>query len=215
MKRFKLKDCCIFLYENDLPDSLKFGDKVSIDTETTGLSLVRDRLCLVQIGTTEKECHIVKFSPSFFKNNFKPKNLINLLADEKIEKIFHYARFDIAMISKFLKVECKKVFCTKIASKLVRTYTEKHGLKDLCKELLDVDLNKSQQSTDWSSETLSESQLKYAAYDVMFLFDLKSKLEKMLHREKRYEIAKSIFNFLPTRIKLDFLGWSDIDIFSH
>ena len=138
-----------------------------------------------------------------------------MLEDYKVQKIFHFARFDVAMIQKFLKINLKNIFCTKIASKLVRTYTDKHGLRDLCKELLNVDLNKSQQSSDWSSDKLSDSQIKYASYDVIFLFELKIVLEKMLEREERKHIAQSAFEFLPTRIQLDFLDWYNLDIFSH
>ena len=215
MKTFNLAGCKIFLHDGDIPSSIKIGEEISIDTETTGLSLTRDRLCLVQLGVSSKECHIVKFDKNYFKEKKVSKNLIKLLSNEEVIKIFHYARFDIAMIKKFLGVNCKNIFCTKIASKLVRTYTDKHGLKDLCKELLGVDLNKSQQSTDWSSENLTNNQLKYAAYDTIFLFKLKKKLQDMLIREKRTELAEGIFRFLPTRIELDFLDWHDVDIFSH
>ena len=186
-----------------------------MDTETTGLSLIRDRLCMVQIAFSKTECHLIKFDKDFFDRTTKHHKVRDILKDEKIEKIFHFARFDIAMLNKFLKLDLKNIFCTKIASKLVRTYTDKHGLRDLCIELLNIDLNKSQQSSDWSSENLSESQIKYASYDVIFLFELKSILEKMLKREERFDIAKSCFQFLPTRVKLDFLDWHNLDIFSH
>ena len=167
MKSLKFNKREFFIYQNDLPDDLNFGSSIAIDTETTGLSLVRDRLCLIQISSGDNNCHIIKFDVDFFKKNKTPTNLVSLLTDKKIEKIFHFARFDLAILKKFLKIKCENIFCTKIASRLVRTYTDKHGLRELCKELLDIDLNKSQQSSDWSSKTLSDSQLKYAASDVL------------------------------------------------
>jgi ribonuclease D len=211
MKTFKFGESKIYLHENDLPKNIEYPEIISIDTETTGLSLVRDRLCLIQIAFSKQECHLVKFSNGITKF----PEIEKMLKNEKVQKIFHYARFDVAMINKFLKIDLKNIFCTKIASKLVRTYTDKHGLRDLCKELLNVDLNKSQQSSDWSSINLSDSQIKYASYDVIFLFELKLILEKMLEREGRSNLAQSAFEFLPTRIKLDFLDWHDLDIFSH
>ena len=211
MKTFKFGESKIYLHENDLPKNIEYPQIISIDTETTGLSLVRDRLCLIQIAFSKQECHLVKFSNDI--KNFP--EIEKMLKNEKVKKIFHYARFDVAMINKFLKIDLKNIFCTKIASKLVRTYTDKHGLRDLCRELLHVDLNKSQQSSDWSSSNLSDSQIKYASYDVIFLFELKLILEKMLEREGRSNLAQSAFEFLPTRIKLDFLDWHDLDIFSH
>tara|TARA_B100000575_G_C23020324_1_gene587532 strand:+ start:213 stop:860 length:648 start_codon:yes stop_codon:yes gene_type:complete len=215
MKTFKTSDCEIFLHDNDLPSDIECEEIISVDTETTGLSLVRDQLCLIQIGISSKECHMVKFERNFFEENNPPKNLVELMKNDNIKKIFHYARFDVAMIKRFFGVYTKNNFCTKIASKLVRTYTDKHGLKDLCKDLLNIDLNKSQQTTDWFSEKLTENQLKYAANDVIHLFDLKNKLEKMLIREKRLELADKIFSFIPSRVELDLLDWHDIDIFSH
>ena len=215
MKTFKFAETSVFLHDEDLPDLLDYADEIGVDTETTGLNLSRDRLCLIQIGISRNECHLVKFDKSEFQKEGKYKNLVNLLNNKKIKKIFHYARFDLAVIKKFLKINCDNIFCTKIASKLVRTYTDRHGLKDLCKEILEIDLNKSQQSSDWSASDLSKNQIKYASHDVIFLFDLKKKLHEMLKREDRLEISEKIFSFLQTRVELDLLGWIDSDIFSH
>lgn len=215
MESFKFNNSTYFLYKNDLPSSFKIGKVVGIDSETTGLSLVRDRLCLIQISDGSNACHIVKFDTKFFKENTLPKNLVSFLSDDSIEKIFHFARFDLAFIRKFLNVKCKNIFCTKIASKLVRTYTDRHGLKDLCKELINIDLNKSQQTSDWSSERLIPSQIKYAASDVIHLPRLKEILLKMLVREERLKLASDIFEFLNVRVELDLLGWNGTDIFSH
>ena len=215
MKTFKFAETSVFLHDEDLPDLLDHTDEIGVDTETTGLNLSRDRLCLIQIGISRNECHLVKFDKSEFQKEGKYKNLVNLLNNKKIKKIFHYARFDLAVIKKFLKINCENIFCTKIASKLVRTYTDRHGLKDLCKEILEIDLNKSQQSSDWSASDLSKNQIKYASHDVIFLFDLKKKLHEMLKREDRLEISEKIFSFLQTRVELDLSGWIDSDIFSH
>ena len=215
MKTFKFAETSVFLHNEDLPDLLDYADEIGVDTETTGLNLSRDRLCLIQIGISRNECHLVKFDKSEFQKEGKYKNLVNLLNNKKIKKIFHYARFDLAVIKKFLRINCENIFCTKIASKLVRTYTDRHGLKDLCKEILEIDLNKSQQSSDWSASDLSKNQIKYASHDVIFLFDLKKKLHEMLKREDRLEISEKIFSFLQTRVELDLSGWIDSDIFSH
>ncbi|MEL0246713.1 MAG: ribonuclease H-like domain-containing protein [Alphaproteobacteria bacterium] len=215
MKTFKFAETSVFLHDEDLPDLLDHTNEIGVDTETTGLNLSRDRLCLIQIGISRNECHLVKFDKSEFQKEGKYKNLVNLLNNKQIKKIFHYARFDLAVIKKFLKINCENIFCTKIASKLVRTYTDRHGLKDLCKEILEIDLNKSQQSSDWSASDLSKNQIKYASHDVIFLFDLKKKLHEMLKREDRLEISEKIFSFLQTRIELDLSGWIDSDIFSH
>ncbi|MEE2694848.1 MAG: ribonuclease H-like domain-containing protein [Pseudomonadota bacterium] len=215
MKTFKFGESKIFLHHDDLPTGIKYPDKIAIDTETTGLSLVRDRLCLIQFAFSKKECHLVKFKKDISEKENNSPEIVKLLENDEIEKIFHYARFDAAMIKKFLKVELKNIFCTKIASKLSRTYTDKHGLKELCKEFLNVDLSKAQQSSDWSADQLSDSQIKYASNDVIYLFELKYILEDMLKKEGRQSLAKKIFEFLPTRIKLDFLDWNDVDIFSH
>ena len=215
MKTYKFAETSVFLHNEDLPDLLDYADEIGVDTETTGLNLSRDRLCLIQIGISRNECHLVKFDKSEFQKEGKYKNLVNLLNNKKIKKIFHYARFDLAVIKKFLEINCENIFCTKIASKLVRTYTDRHGLKDLCKEILEIDLNKSQQSSDWSASDLSKNQIKYASHDVIFLFDLKKKLHEMLKREDRLEISEKIFSFLQTRVELDLSGWIDSDIFSH
>lgn len=213
MKTFKIGQTVINLHENDLSEGISIPKTISIDSETTGLSLVRDRLCLLQIAFSEEECHFIKFNQEPHRD--KPKNLINLLEDDSIKKIFHYGRFDLAILKKSFGVETKNIFCTKIASKLVRTYTDRHGLKELCKELLNVDLNKSAQSSDWSAEELTKDQLKYASHDVIYLFKLKEKLENMLLREGRQKIAEQIFDFLPVRVQLDLSGWQETNIFAH
>ncbi|MBD22263.1 MAG: ribonuclease D [Alphaproteobacteria bacterium] len=215
MKTFKFAETSVFLHNQDLPNLLDHNGEIGVDTETTGLNLSRDRLCLIQIGVSKNECHLVQFEKSELEKESRYKNLISILKDKKIKKIFHYARFDLAVIRKFLKVNCENIFCTKIASKLVRTYTDRHGLKDLCKEMLEIDLNKSQQSSDWSASQLSKNQIKYASHDVIFLFELKKKLHEMLGRENRLELSEKLFSFLQTRVDLDLSGWMDSDIFSH
>ncbi len=215
MKSFKFNNKEFFVHLNDLPDGLELGDLVAIDTETTGLSLVRDRLCVMQICSDSNSCHLIKFDPEYFNQVNKPKNILKILNNEKIEKIFHFGRFDIGMIKKHLEIDCKKVFCTKIASRLVRTYTDRHGLKELCKDLLNIEISKSQQTTDWSSPNLSENQVKYAGSDVIYLHQLRNKLIGMLKREKRFDLAKDIFKFLNVRTDLDLMGWDKEDIFSH
>ena len=201
----------VTLHKGDLPDGLDFGRSVAVDTETQGLSLVRDKLCLVQLSAGDGDAHIVQVD----RQTFDCPNLKALLADTNIEKIYHFARFDLAIIMRDLGVVPGPVFCTKIASGLVRTYTDRHGLKDLCKELLAVDLSKQQQSSDWASDELSEAQLNYAASDVLYLHQLKTILSARLLREGRFDMAKACFEFLPARAELDLKGWSDVDIFSH
>ena len=215
MKTFKFGESKIFLHQDDLPAKIKTPNIIAIDTETTGLSLIRDRLCLIQFAFSKEECHLVQFRKKDSKFDNGHSEVLKILNNHKIQKIFHYARFDVAILKKTFQTNIENIFCTKLASKLVRTYTDKHGLKELCKELLGVDLNKSQQSSDWSSEKLSDNQIRYASYDVIHLFELKNRLEKMLKREKRVDIAKSLFTFLPTRINLDLLDFTDTDIFSH
>ena len=199
-----------FLYQNDLPEHLDLGRAIAIDTETTGLSLKRDRLCVVQISSGDGNAHLIQFT----KDNYNAPNLKKLLLDEKTLKIFHFARFDLSILKRSVDVEIKNIYCTKIASKLVRTYSDAHGLKSLCKELIGVELSKEQQSSDWASEKISEDQIRYAASDVLYLHRLKEKLDEMLKREGRLEIANQCFKFLQTRSDLDLSGF-EADIFSH
>jgi ribonuclease D len=201
----------IKLYQNDLPDGLDLGPVIAIDTETLGLNPHRDRLCLAQLSSGDGVCHAVQFAAG----DYAAPNLKKLLTDPARIKLFHYARFDVAMFRHYLGVDCKPIYCTKIASKLVRTYTDKHGLKDLVRELLGVDLSKEQQSSDWGAKELTEKQLAYAANDVAYLHQLKTVLDTMLAREGRTHLAKACFDFLPTRAELDLAGWEETDIFAH
>jgi len=201
----------IKLHQGDLPAGLDLGPLVAIDTETMGLNPQRDRLCLAQLSAGDGVCHAVQF----VAGQYAAPNLKQLLADPAVTKLFHFARFDIAMFRQYLEVECKPIYCTKIASKLVRTYTDKHGLKDLVRELLNVDLSKEQQSSDWGAKDLSERQLAYAANDVAYLHQLKTALDAMLAREGRTDLAEACFEFLPSRAALDLAGWEDLDIFAH
>ena len=198
------------LYKNDLDDGIVFKGNVAIDTEAMGLDPARDRLCLIQIFDGETDCHMVQFENS----NTESPNLIKLLNDENIQKIFHYARFDMAALKHALKIDVKNVYCTKIASKIARTYTNNHGLKDLCKELLGVEISKKQQSSDWGNSNLSKEQIAYAANDVIYLHQIKNKLDEMLIREDRQLLVDACLSFLPTRVELDLRGWEN-DIFSH
>ncbi len=200
-----------FLHKNDLPANIKFTSSIAVDSETMGLNIIRDRLCLIQISDGNGDAHLVQFE----QGKYDAPNLRKLLADEKIEKIFHFARFDLAALQYYLKVEVKNIYCTKIASKLTRTYTEAHGLKSLCDELLGIDLSKKQQSSDWGNSEITEKQLDYAASDVLHLHKLKTKLDVMLTRENRMEIFQACLKFLPTRVKIDLQGFSSADIFSH
>jgi ribonuclease D len=201
----------IKLHKGDLPDDLDLGPIVAIDTETLGLNPFRDRLCLAQLSAGDGVCHAVQFAPG----DYGAPNLKRLLGDPNVLKLFHFARFDIAMFKQYLGVATAPVYCTKIASKLARTYTDKHGLKDLVRELLAVDLSKEQQSSDWGAPSLSEKQLAYAASDVAHLHRLKVVLDQMLEREGRAAHARACFAYLPARAELDLAGWADIDIFSH
>lgn len=201
----------IKLHKGDLPAGLKFPRGVAIDTETLGLNPHRDRLCLVQLSAGDGIANLVQFDGE----TYTAPRLKALLKDPKILKIFHFARFDVAVLEKYLGVETAPVYCTKIASKLVRTYTDRHGLKDLCSELLGVELSKQQQSSDWGAKDLSESQLAYAASDVLHLHKLKAKLDEMLVREDRVAFADAAFTFLASRARLDLAGFGETDIFSH
>ena len=199
------------VHKGDLPDGLDFGASVAIDTETLGLNPHRDRLCVVQLADAQGNVEIVQIA----RGQTTAPNLSKLLANPDVLKLFHFGRFDIAVMAKAFGIFAAPVYCTKIASKLVRTYTDRHGLKDLTRELLGVDLSKQQQSSDWAAETLTEAQLAYAASDVLHLHGLKAKLDMMLAREGRTDLAQACFRFLPERARLDLMGWPEIDIFSH
>ena len=201
----------ITLHKGDLPKGLSFGSSVAIDTETMGLNPARDRLCLIQLSAGDGNAHLVQFAAG----EYEAPNLKALLNDRKLLKIFHFGRFDIASIKAYLDVDCTPVYCTKIASRMGRTFTDKHSLKELCKELLGVELSKQQQSSDWGAATLSEEQLAYAASDVLYLHKIKEKLDGMVAREGRTELAQAAFEFLPVRAQLDLEGWADVDIFAH
>src|SRR5215469_6451415 len=201
----------IHLHQGDFPAGLDLGKLVAIDTETLGLNPHRDRLCLAQLSAGDGVCHAVQFQAG----RYDAPNLSRLLTDPAVLKLFHFARFDVAMFKRYLGVTTSPVYCTKIASKLVRTYTDRHGLKDLVKELLGVELSKEQQSSDWGAPTLSEKQLAYAASDVAYLHRLKEALDVMLAREGRTQLAQACFAFLPARAELDLAGWGDVDIFAH
>ena len=200
------------LHRGDLPPGLTFGDSVAIDTETMGLNPHRDRLCLVQLSRGDSDCHLVQLPPG---EPIDAPNLAALLTDEAVLKLFHFARFDIAVLAHALGVRCAPVYCTKIASRLARTFTDRHGLKDLCRDLLGVEISKQQQSSDWGANRLTPNQLDYAANDVLHLHPLKQKLDAMLAREGRTELAQACFAFLPSRARLDLDGWPEVDIFSH
>ena len=199
------------LHKGDLPDGLNLGSIVAIDCETMGLNFDRDRLCLVQLSSGNGVAHMVQIE---VEQNSAP-NLCKLLSNREILKIFHFGRFDIAALLNAFGVLTRPVYCTKIASKLVRTYTDRHGLRNLLQEMLDVDISKQQQSSDWGAAALTDEQLEYAASDVLYLHKLKDELDLRLQREGRLDLAKSCFDFLPTRAKLDLSGWSETDIFAH
>jgi ribonuclease D len=203
----------VFLHEGDLPDGILVGTSaLAVDTETMGLNTPRDRLCLVQISDGSGDEHLVRFAPD---SDFAAPNLKAILADPARLKLFHFGRFDLAAIEYYLKVTASPVFCTKIASRLIRTFTDRHGLKELVKELLGTDISKQQQTSDWGGPVLSEAQKDYAASDVRYLHRLKDELELRLAREGRTEIAQACFDFLPYRARLDIMGWSEDDIFAH
>jgi len=205
------RDLKTHLHKDDLPDGLDLGRMVAIDSETLGLNPFRDRLCLAQLSAGDGVAHVVQFEPG----RYDAPNLKRLLADPKTLKLFHFARFDVAMFRRYLGVTTSPIYCTKIASKLVRTYTDRHGLKDLVKELLGVELSKEQQSSDWGAPNLTEKQLAYAASDVAHLHKLKEALDAMLKREGREALAQACFGFLPARAELDLAGWGEVDIFAH
>jgi ribonuclease D len=199
------------LHRGDLPDLSRYTDSVAIDTETMGLDPHRDRLCVVQLSNGDGSADVVQIP----KDHTDAPNLKALLANQRVTKIFHFARFDVAVLYNTFGVMPEPVYCTKIASRLSRTYTDRHGLKDLVRELLNVDLSKQQQSSDWGAQTLSEAQLAYAASDVLHLHALRERLDAMLAREGRTALAQACFEFLPTRAKLDLQGWAAEDIFAH
>lgn len=201
----------IEFYQDDIPAGLDFGSAVAIDTETLGLNPLRDRLCLVQLSSGDGNAHLVQLA----EGAYEAPNLKALLTDPGVMKIFHFARFDLAALNHYLGVMPEPVYCTKIASRLTRTFTDRHGLKDLCKDLLGVELSKQQQSSDWGAKELTKEQLKYAASDVLYLHQLKEKLDAMLKREKRSDLAQACYTFLPSRALLDLSGWAEEDIFSH
>ena len=201
----------IHIYQDDLPPNLDFGDVVAIDTETMGLNPLRDRLCLVQLSSGDGEAHLVKIN-----SPMKPcPNLTALLGNTSLTKLFHFARFDISSLSHSITPVKGPIYCTEIASKLARTYTDRHGLKDLCRELLQIDISKQQQSSDWGTTTISTEQAEYAAGDVIYLHKIREKLDEMLLRESRADIAAQCFTFLPTQARLDLTGFAGVDIFHH
>jgi ribonuclease D len=201
----------ISYHREDLPGDVDLGDMIAIDTETMGLDPARDRLCVVQMSAGDGHCHVVQFSGE----RYEAPNLARLLGDPQRLKIFHFARFDLAVLKRYLGVVAKPVYCTKIASRLARTYTDRHGLKDLCQELLGVDLAKQMQSSDWGAADLNDAQLAYAAHDVLHLHALRERLEAMLKREGRDHLHGPCFAFLPHRSELDLVGWAETDIFAH
>jgi ribonuclease D len=201
----------IRLHRGDLPDDYRPGESVAIDTETLGLNPHRDRLCLVQLSRGDGEADLVQIG----QGQTTAPNLVRLLLDPAVTKIFHFARFDLAILQKTFGLRVGPVYCTKIASRLTRTYTDRHGLKDLTRDLLGVEISKQQQTSDWGADRLSEAQLAYAASDVLYLHALRAKLDGLLEREGRAAIARACFEFLPTRAELDIVGWPDIDIFAH
>ncbi|GDX36368.1 3'-5' exonuclease [Alphaproteobacteria bacterium] len=199
-----------YLHHHDLPNDIEFKTAIAVDTEAMGLNIMRDRLCLIQISQGDGNVHIVKFD-----SNFNAPNLVKILTNDQILKIFHFARFDMAILFHYLNINFSNIYCTKIASRLARTYTESHGLKNLCEELLGIEISKKQQSSDWGNKNLSDKQLDYASSDVLYLHQIKDKLNEIIIREHRQELLKDCLKFLPTRVKLDLVGFSNIDIFSH
>ncbi|HEY1723257.1 MAG TPA: ribonuclease H-like domain-containing protein [Magnetospirillaceae bacterium] len=201
----------VFYHRNDLPDGTVFSNSIAVDSETMGLNLWRDRLCVIQLSGGDGNAHVVHFPD----RNYAAPNLRRVLADQAITKIFHFARFDLAMIQRHFAIACAPVYCTKLASRLVRTNSDRHGLKDLCYELLGVELSKQQQTSDWGAPKLDEAQLNYAASDVLYLHALRKRLDELLEREGRKLMAEACFQFLPVRASLDLAGWPEQDIFAH
>jgi ribonuclease D len=201
----------VTLHRNDLPEGLDLGPTIAVDSETMGLDPRRDRLCVVQLSAGDGTAHLVQLDQGVTE----APRLASQLGDPARLKLFHYARFDVAVLEQRLGIRATPLFCTKIASRLVRTYTDRHGLKDLCRELLAIDLVKTEQSSDWGADQLSEAQQRYAAQDVLHLHALRQRLEAMLEREGRLDLARSCFDFLPTRVALDLAGWPDVDLFAH
>ena len=199
------------LHIGDLPDGLDLGPVVAVDSETMGLRYRRDPLCVVQLSSGDGHAHVVRLN----RPSYDCPNLKRLMADPEVLKLFHFARFDVAMLKLYLEVDTWPIYCTKIASKLARTYTDRHGLKDVARELAGVELSKAQQSSDWGSTDLSKDQLAYAAADVLYLHKIRERLDAMLEREGRTDLAQACFDFLPTRSRLDLAGWEEMDIFAH
>jgi ribonuclease D len=199
------------IHQGDLPDGLDFGSSVAVDTETMGLHAHRDKLCVVQLSAGDDDAHLVQLD----RKTYHAPNLKKLMEDKNVTKIFHYARFDVGMLKAYLGADTAPLYCTKIASRLARTYTDRHGLKDLVREMLGVEMSKQQQSSDWGTPVLSDAQRQYAALDVIYLHELKLRLDQMLRREGRAELAQACFEFLPHRANLDLAGWPEEDIFAH
>ena len=200
-----------YVYQDDLPSGLILNGDLAIDSEAMGLNNRRDRLCVVQLSDGHGDAHLVQFT----KDRYDAPNLKALLSDSKRLKIFHFARFDVAIIRQYLGISVQNIYCTKIASRLCRTYTDRHGFKDICKHLLDIDVSKMQQSSDWGAQTLTPDQIDYAASDVLYLHALKEKLDVLLKREGRLELAHKLFACIPARAELDLAGWEEVDIFAH
>jgi ribonuclease D len=201
----------IKVYRGDLPAQVELGPVVAVDTEAMGLNPRRDKLCLVQLSSGDGNAHLVQVD----RTTFDAPRLTQLLEDENVTKIFHYARFDVAILKQYLGAKVRPLYCTKIASKLARTYTDKHGLKDIVKEMLGIDLSKQQQSSDWGSPILSDAQKQYAALDVIYLHEVKARFDQILQREGRMELARACFEFVPVRAELDLAGWTEEDVFAH
>lgn len=201
----------VTLHQHDLPDDVDLGDAVAVDTEAMGLNNRRDRLCLVQLSAGDGDAHLVQFAPG----RYEAPNLRALLSDRSVTKIFHFARFDVAILRHYLDVECTPLYCTRLASMLCRTFTDRHGLRDLCRDLIGVEISKQQQSSDWGADTLTPEQMQYAANDVLHLHALREKLDVMLEREGRAAMAQACMDFIPVRAQLDLAGWPEVDIFAH